>query len=212
MPLPDDNIYNEPDVPPIGPRMRIVIDSTPAGRTVRWRSLPTVAMPAPTSEPHEASHRSTVAREARDVGHPHVICNIETRMASDHDAATTTATAPASDTNMEMENTLIDDPESSFPSSTLCFPKILVINGLGDEIEKEVSDDEQPALAETSQDRHRRERANVAEPPCLTQIKRTCHLWLAVHLSWTKPGSPLSGLRPSITPISRGTDIIHIDP
>jgi len=59
-----------------------------------------------------------------------------------------------------METTLADDSEDSLPSSTLCFPELLMINGGGNEINEEVSDDEQPVLAEASQDRHRRERAN----------------------------------------------------
>ena len=150
VPFPDDDVYSEPDVPSTSRRLRLVINSTPVGRTVRWCS----------SQTGEASHHSAVTREDHDAGHHHMICNFETLTTSDHGTTTTMTRTLASDTSMGMETTVADGSDGSLPSSTLCFPELLVINGAGNEINEEVSDDEQPVLAETSQDRHRRERAN----------------------------------------------------
>ena len=53
---------------------------------------------------------------------------------------------------------------------------------------------------------------SVAEPPCLIQTKHTCHLWLAVPLGQTKPGSPSSYPKALDVTIARGYDITHIQP
>ena len=99
-----------------------------------------------------------------------MIYSIDTPTVSEHAATTATttmSTVPVSDASVGVAGTTTSRSQGSFSGCTLCLPEIFVISGAGNEIDEVVSDDEQPVLAETSQDRHRRERAN-----CIRNIRR----------------------------------------